>query len=529
MNNTLLTTITVGQRLSNFTSVDVTVERIARGGFGIVYFGPDQAWEGRWRALKTMRPEVLRAGPRVRELFIREGLTWVGLWPHANLLTAHFVTEINSQPFLALDYAPGGSLRNLLHIAQPFDARFAWAQHIAAGLAAIHTPDPEMLRSDPLVHRDLKPNNVLVMGNGFAVITDFGLAKAVETDAAAVAVVAALQEATEQTIGATSEAPSAAATRSRRYQTQRGAALGTYAYMASEQWEDAASADRPADMYAFGIILSELLAGRHALLDLEVPHTEAAWREAHATGRPRPLREQAPELPAAVEDLYQALLAKRSEERPTAAQALEVLRSAAVALGEDPYDVPEVFRHTDENRRIMWLDLAIAYRRFGYFEEALACNDQVLAVAPDNFGAWLSRGNILGDMNRVNEALEAYGRAEQSLSPGDSQHRGWLWEMRGAQLSKAGRYAEAEAEYARAAEVQPNDSDAIFNRAVNEAKWGEAALQVGHPAEAQTHFERGLTFITRALTLNPNDPAYHQLQAALQLAFRRALAQQAGG
>ena len=239
----------------------------------------------------------------------------------------------------------------------PIEQGLAWAQHIAAGLVAIHTPDPALLRPEALVHRDLKPDNVLVMGNGLAVITDFGLAKVVESEPAALAALAAMQEAAERATAAASAGAhldGAASTQSQRYQTQRGAALGTLAYMAPEQWEDAASAGPPADMYAFGLILSELLAGRHALLDLDAPHSEAVWREAHAQGQPRPLhkahaqgqprqlRARAPELPPAVDDLALALLAKWPTARPTAGQALAVLQAAAAALGQAPYQVPDV-------------------------------------------------------------------------------------------------------------------------------------------------------------------------------------------
>lgn len=512
------TTITIGQRLTDFAGEDMTVERIASGGFGIVYFGPNRVWNGNWVALKTMRPDVLGASPRVRELFIREGLTWTGLWPHAQLLTAHAVTEINAQPFIVLDYAELGSLRDLLARPLPLELRLGWTQCIVAGLAAIHTPDPELLRPEPLVHRDLKPDNVLIMGNGMAVITDFGLAKAVESDPAALVALAAIQETANPTAGA-SEPPSAAATHSRRYQTRRGTALGTLAYMAPEQWEDAASAGSPADCYAFGLILSELLAGRHALLDLDVRHSEAAWREAHAQGQPRPLRERAPELPPTVDDLYQALLAKRPEARPTAGQALAVLQGAAAALGQAPYQVHDRYPRTPRNLLVWWHNWANAYARFGYYEEALARNDRAYALDPQNSAVLLARGNMLGNLQRTEEALAAYAAAERALPPEEVEGRCSVWNMRGVKLSEAGRYGEAEVAFAQAVTLQPENAIAWFNRANNERLWGEAQR---HAAEARGHYQRGLAHVARAIALNPNNPRYHQLQAALQQALAQA-------
>jgi serine/threonine protein kinase len=321
-------------RLTDFASFDVTVERTASGGFGVVFMGPDRLHNGQWFALKTLRPELLRIAPRARDLIVREGLTWIGLWPHAYVLIANTVTQINTQPFLVLNYAAGGSLRDLMATFPggllPQRTGLRLAQHIAAGLDALHTAAPEFLRPEPLVHRDLKPENVLMHESGLAEITDFGLAKVV-------AVVAEDDPRVLPAIGGEGDT-----TRSRRYQTRKGAALGTIQYMAPEQWEDAASAEPPADMYAFGLMLSELLASRHALLDLAGGCGEAEWRAAHAQPAPRRLRAVVPELPMALEELFHACLTARPEQRPTAREALSVLQRTAETLGQDAYIPAEV-------------------------------------------------------------------------------------------------------------------------------------------------------------------------------------------
>src|SRR5262249_30588403 len=69
-------------RLTDFTTTDVMVHQMGHGGFGLVYMGPDQGAGGQWRALKTLRPELLALRPQLNELFVTEGLTWVGLWTH---------------------------------------------------------------------------------------------------------------------------------------------------------------------------------------------------------------------------------------------------------------------------------------------------------------------------------------------------------------------------------------------------------------------------------------------------------------
>src|SRR5690242_2160455 len=100
-------------RLTDFTTTDVTVQQMGRGGFGLVYMGPDVGIGGKWRALKTMRPELVALRPQLNQLLVNEGLVWTGLWPHANLLTCLGVTQIDGRLFLSLQYASYGSLRDL--------------------------------------------------------------------------------------------------------------------------------------------------------------------------------------------------------------------------------------------------------------------------------------------------------------------------------------------------------------------------------------------------------------------------------
>ncbi len=102
-----------GQLLTDHSNVAVRVKRVLGGGMGLVAFGPDEGqFASRWFAMKTILPSKL--DERARQRFLTEALTWRGVWPHANIMMAQFVTEIAGIPFLVLDYAAHGNLRDAL-------------------------------------------------------------------------------------------------------------------------------------------------------------------------------------------------------------------------------------------------------------------------------------------------------------------------------------------------------------------------------------------------------------------------------
>lgn len=518
-------TIYVGMRLFNGTDHDTLIERVEYGGFGVIAFGSNRLHDGEMTVYKTLRRELLDI-PQTRAGFVRECLLWMGLWPHPNVGVATAVLEMGDEtglrPFLALTYAERGSLRTLLEASQrqsggrlPPEAAFLLAQQIAAGLAYLHHPDPTYLRNKPTVHRDLKPENVLVMGNGRAVITDFGLAKAVEESATALALLLAesgwygpggqpgqIGRQAEEAILIGGEA----ATQTTGLHTARGAALGTLAYMAPEQWEDARFASTPADIYALGVMLSEILAGRHALLDLDTPHTQAEWRRAHQQPHPRSLREVAPEMPEVVEAIYQRCLARSPEDRPTADEVVAALGAGARATGYEAYVAPEFVSHTSYNEWVHWHQWGNAYTYFEMFSDALARNDRELPIArqlraesPSALPATLlTRGNILKGMGAqaLAEGHDAQARAldqqveaayQESLStfppattPEGSRGRSFVWKQLGVFNAERKRYPYADDAYQRALNLEPDMADAYYNRAINRIRWARAEAQIGH-------------------------------------------------
>ena len=561
-------TIHVGLRLYDGTDYDTIIERVEYGGFGVIAFGPNRLDNQRVIAYKTLRRDLLK-DPQTRAGFIRECLLWVGLWPHPNVALAYGAFEmgdsIGQRPFLALAYAEHGSLRKLLRSAAqqpggrlPLEAGLHFAQQIAAGLAYLHQPEPTYRRKDPTVHRDLKPENVLLMSDGRAVITDFGLAKAVEESPLALALLLSQsslgvvgQQGQQGQPGQTSRQAEEAilvggeeATETTGLHTAAGMALGTLAYMPPEQWEDARYARTPADIYALGIMLSEILAGRHALLDLDQPHSQADWRNIHRNPQPRPIREVAPNVPVEVERIYQRCLARDPDDRPSAAEVLAALQAGAGAVGVEVYTPLEFVRHTPFNEWVHWHMWSIAYDSFELYSDALACSNQAMPLVrqlaserPELLpGCLMERGDILAGLGAEaikqgnmalaksydDQAEAAYQESLATRPPTTTTEgrkgRASVWNQVGIFNRKRKRYNYADDAYDRSLTLEPGAGNTYFNRALNQREWGLAERQEGRLESAVTHMRQARVYAVTSIALSdPTAPALlEDIKAILQ-------------
>ncbi len=483
-------------RLTNNTTIDLAVERTESGGLGVVYMGPNHLDGDRWFTLKTYQQSPSLAARRnIHDRFVREAITSAGIWPHPNLLPGITVLQINLQPYILMEYAEGGNLRSHFQHGHTISTRLRWAQMIASGLLALHTPDPDFLHPHPLVHRDLKPENILLNARKVARISDFGLTRAFEdnpTDDAE-----------------TDSAADDTGTRSRLIQTERGIAIGTPAYMAPEQWIDTHLVGTYTDIYAFGVILSELFAGRHALLG---PANRRAqpWLVLHARQTPHSLREVTPNLPTEVETLYYGCLEKRPENRPTASEALTALQRAAEAMGERPY-VAALLERTSQREGHMWNRWAIAFKTFCFHEEALARNQRALDLLPDDLDILLTHVDLLNCLNHDDEAL-AYIEKGFAVVQNERDRR-QLWKLRAILQQKREEYAASAASFAQA--QTPEDANIWCSRATLHIRWARTEWDNGHVDAAQQYLQLAETYARHAVVHNPNHPFYISLYAVL--------------
>jgi predicted ATPase/predicted Ser/Thr protein kinase len=238
---------------------------LGRGGMGVVYLATELSL-GRRVALKVLSPE-LAADERFRSRFLREARLAASL-EHPHVVPLYRADEHGGVLYLVMRYVDGESLRALLQREAPLPTR--QALEVLAQLAAAL----DVAHARGLVHRDVKPANVLVQ-DGHAYLCDFGLARsAAEADL-----------------------------------TQASEVLGTLAYLAPEQIEGA-RVDGSADQYALACLGFELLSGRPPF----EAESQAALLYAHLRRTPPPLGEERPEL-ASLDAAFARALAKRPDER----------------------------------------------------------------------------------------------------------------------------------------------------------------------------------------------------------------------
>jgi len=253
---------------------------LGEGGMGRVYHARDDRL-GRSVAIKVMLPGRAR-DEAARSRFLREGRAAAAV-EHENVIAIHQVGEQEGLPYLVMQRLEGTTLaahRERLG-RLPVAEGLRIGREIASGLAAAHTRG--------LVHRDVKPDNIWLEGDGRRVkIIDFGLARdTVEGDGRL---------------------------------TVEGAILGTPSYMAPERIAEE-TIDASSDVFGLGVILYELLAGR---LPFE-GRSLVAILAAIARGRPTPLAEAAPDVPEQVSTLVMRLLAERRTDRPSAREVVEAI------------------------------------------------------------------------------------------------------------------------------------------------------------------------------------------------------------
>lgn len=255
---------------------------IGEGAMASVYLATQRSLE-RKVALKVMAA-ALAADPSFCERFLREGKTLARL-SHPHTVTIHDIGNVGELYYMAMEYLPNGTLKERIAAGLTPEQGLVYIRQIASALGYAH--------AQGLVHRDVKPANILFRADGTAVLSDFGIAKSLDD---------------------------------RTQFTQAGFAVGTPSYMSPEQARGQ-EIDGRADLYALGVVLYEILVGKLPYNGTDALSTALAH-----------LTEPLPELPlhhGRYQQVLKKLLAKDPAERYPDATAL------LLALDQLPAEAPQ--------------------------------------------------------------------------------------------------------------------------------------------------------------------------------------------
>jgi serine/threonine-protein kinase len=248
-------------------------DTIGRGGMAAVYKAY-QASLDRVVAIKVISAH-LASEPEFMERFRQEARA-VARLSHPNVVIVHDFGEDGGLPYLVMEHVDGVTLADMLDEGIPQGQTVDLLAQVASGLDYAH--------SRGIVHRDIKPQNVLVTHEGRAVLADFGLARIME---------------------------------SARRLTMSGGVVGTPEYMSPEQ-ASGRPTDHRTDVYALGVILYEMVAGLRPFS----AETPLGVLMKHLQEPPPPVHEFRPDLPPSVDAVIQKALAKQPEERFQSASEL---------------------------------------------------------------------------------------------------------------------------------------------------------------------------------------------------------------
>jgi tetratricopeptide (TPR) repeat protein len=258
---------------------------LGSGGMGEVYVAHDPRLR-RDVAIKLIAPK-LEQETEVVDRFIREALS-VSALNHPNIVTIHEAGEAPQGRYLVMELVHGRTLREVIRQGVTLDQARDLARQVAEALAAAHARQ--------IVHRDVKPDNVMLREDGYVKVLDFGLARVVLS-----------RQAGEVTMSA---------------ETRTGLVLGTIGYLSPEQARGE-SVTTASDVFSFGVLLYELLTGQHPF---HAP-TPLAVLHSIATDAPVPPSRLGIEVPAALDQLVLECLQKEPKMRPGSAEIVARLRS----------------------------------------------------------------------------------------------------------------------------------------------------------------------------------------------------------
>ncbi len=483
------------------------VHDVLPGPCGAVYVVYDEELSEVFAA-KALSDTLLKSDRILAHRLKKEALPWMKLEQHQNVVRTRFIHNENGCPLLFLEYIRGTNLAQWIGSSNLIDNPVMVLQ-----FAIQFCDGMDYAQSNGVgAHRNIKPENCLITADNVLKVTDFGISRALDDTLAQ-----GIDDARAPVRARTRADLVELVRRHRPGQLPIGFPAG--AFMAPEQFASSKHVDSRADIYAFGVLLFQMLTGK-------LPFVAASWREyeqLHRTKAPPPLPEKyaffsdvvrtclAKEAPyrftdfAAVRkplaDLYASLTgqacfvsasgeeleAGACENQGTAlmrfGRGREALAQFEHALELNP-DMPSLWAHKGETLCMLgesdealvchevsieldpkctaaWYRHGVTLRMLERFTESLACHEHALELDPRCWEAWIDKGLVLAALGQRKAELECYDRVLE-LNPRFLA----AWRNKAIALRLSGLSDREIACYERILEIEPWNEDAWYNKGI---------------------------------------------------------------
>lgn len=342
------------------------VIKTLEGGMGEVYIALDIALDIPV-AIKTYHTRYLQ-NKKVVEMFVAEAQKWIQLERHKNIVQAKNIFLIDQQPFIVIEFVDGGSIRDKMK-NRPLDIKLAINLAIQFCTGAMYA-----YQKLKLVHRDIKPENLLLNNKGTLKIIDFGLSMTGLE----------LQKVKE--------------------------IAGTPAYMSPEQWIGA-EVTKQSDIYSFGVVLYEMLAGNMPF----VAQNFEGFRKAHFEEAPPNPKEKNSNIPTELAMIVLKCLEKNPNKRFLYYEDLADQLQLVYKFYTGKKYTPDIEDETDlssiSNSEL--LNMGDSLFVIGRYKEAIVYYDKLIELDPKVAMFWQRKRETFRKLNKYHEAILYFDKAQE--------------------------------------------------------------------------------------------------------------------